>query len=514
MATVLDTTGAAVEDTTGATVQDTAASGSPPPFAAPRSAAPRHPSARRGSARGSAGAPYVYVPVIVSLFTLPHRAVKGIPARRAGTGRGSAGAPYTFIPLVQETSGSTTGSTLTLTFPKATTAGNAVIIALCGYYGGSISGFTVGGAGVTFAKVATSGGYNCEIWAAYGVTESSATVVVTASAAGISAWAYEVAGQITLDQSAGTFAASGTSWSSGATPATIPYPHFVVGLGSVVGNSGTITPTASGWTNGTAYPDVAGASAVGGVSGYRLPPSSGTYTYSGTAASSSGWAAVTAAFLTVPPPGQVGTIWSGYGFNEHASYTGITATFTVPSLSGPDFNSVWVGMGGVYQVGIYQTYSAPAPGGQTSRPWSWWLPGAGEDWNAAAFPTAAGDSLTLTMQLTATDWLMTIVNHTENWSYTEVKSVLSVNIGSIHNNGAGPAQWIFPVTGVEIVIEREAVALPDYGTLTFTNIATTPPVSQPPYPMISADTQIDQYPGPYTVSGSGGSFAMHWVAES
>jgi hypothetical protein len=414
--------------------------------------------------------------------------------------------------LVQETSGSTTGSTLTLTFPAAVTPGNALVIALCGYYDGSVSGFTVGGAGVTFTKVATSGGYNAEIWAAYGVPESSATVTVTASAAGIIGWAYEVAGAVTLDTSAGSYG-DGTSWSSGTAGATIPYPHFVIGLGSLVGGSGSITATADGWTNETAYSDIAGGSVpVGGVCGYQQPSSSGTYAYSGATAVSSGWAAVTAAFLAVATPGQVSAIWGGYVFDEHASYTGITATFTIPACAGGDFNSVWVGLGGVYQVGVYQTYDTSYPGDSWTRPWTWWLPGAGEEWNQDYFPTAAGDTLTLTVEVTTQNWLMTIANSTQGWTYTETKSVLAVNIGSIHDNGAGAAFWPFPLTPAEVIIEKETTELANYGSVTFTAIATTPAATQAPYPIFTANAAIDQYPGAFDLTG--GSFTLNWNAYS
>src|SRR5580698_8953191 len=148
--------------------------------------------------------------------------------------------------LVQQTSGSDTGSTLTLTFPAPDTTGNAVIIALCGYYDGEVSGFAAGGTSVTFTKVATAGGYNAEIWAAYHVPQASATLTVTTTEEGIIAWAYEVAGVVTLDTSAGTHGA-GTSWSSGATAQTIPYQHFVVGLGAMIGNTEGVTADDSGW---------------------------------------------------------------------------------------------------------------------------------------------------------------------------------------------------------------------------------------------------------------------------
>jgi Domain of unknown function (DUF4082) len=421
--------------------------------------------------------------------------------------------------LVQAVHGSTTGTSLTLTFPAPVTVGDAVIVCIAGFYDGTVSSIALGTSGGAFTHSGSSGGTggnNAGIYANFGAAQSAATLTITTSAAGILAYAYEVAGAaICLDAIEGG-TGTGTSWSSGATAETIPYPHFIVGIGSVIANTGTITATGSGWTNEAAITDVVGAGshAIGAVSGYQQAQSSGTYTYNGTSGSSSAWGAVTAAFLVVPPPAELQTGWGGYVFNEHAAagYTGITATFTVPSLSGGEYDSVWIGMGNVYQVGIYQTYNTSDSGNAANRPWTWWLPGAGEAWNAAAFPIAAGDTLTLTMQLTAENWLMTIGNVTEDWSYTEVKSVLAVNIGSIADNGAGPAIWPYPVLTAEVIIEKETTELPDYGSLLFTEVTTTPAATRLPYPIFTAAGGIDQYPGPFNLAS--GSFTMNWNAYS
>ena len=421
--------------------------------------------------------------------------------------------------LIQAVHGSTTGTSLTLTFPAAVTLGDAVIVCIAGYYDGTVSSVALGTSGGAFAHIGSSGGTggnNAGIYANLSAAQSTTTLTITTSAAGILAYAYEAAGTLWFDVLEGGTGA-GTSWSSGATAETIPYPHFIVGLGSVVANTGSISGPSSGWVNETAITDVVGASshAIGAVSGYRQATTSGTYTYSGTSGSSSAWGAVTAAFLVVPPasphafPAVQGG-WGGYVFDEHASvgYTGITATFTIPPLSGGDYNSIWIGMGNVYQTGVYQTYSTSYSGNSASRPWSWWLPGSGEQWNAAAYPTAAGDTLTLTMQLTSTDWLMTIDNVTEGWSYTEVRSVLAVNIGSVNDDGIGPAFWPYPVKTAEVIIEKETTELANYGSLAFTSITTTPAATLPPYPIFTASTAIDQYPGAYNLAS--GSFSMYW----
>jgi hypothetical protein len=481
----------------------------PAPFAQPRKAAAGRPSARKGAAHAlHPGAPYVYVPPTPSPFIQPLRAIRGRRSARKGTAPGSPVTASTW-PLVQETSGETAGTTLTLTLPKTLTIGNTLLIALAGYYEGSISAITVGGVAATFTQYAYASSNSAQIWGAP-VATASATVAVTTSVGGIIGWAYEVAGSVTLDESAAATGAS-ASWSSGATGTVIPYwTHFTVGLGTTV-STGSITGPASGWVNEAAYTGVAtGGQHAGGVSGWRQGTGATTYTYSGTSGSSSAWGAVTASFLVVPPQGEVQGGWGGYVFSEHAAvgYTGITATFTIPPLTGGDYNSIWIGMGNVYQTGVYQTYSTSYSGNSASRPWSWWLPGSGEQWNAAAYPTAAGDTLKLTMQLTSTDWLMTIDNQTEGWSYTEVRSVLAVNIGSIDDDGIGPAVWPYPVKSAEVIIEKETTELANYGSIAFTSITTTPAATLAPYPIFTASTAIDQYPGAYNLAS--GSFSMYW----
>lgn len=417
-------------------------------------------------------------------------------------------------PLVQETSNSATGKTLTLTFDAAVTAGNSVVVAVAGYYDGTVTDIALGTSSDQFEHVGGAGGTggnNAGIFAAYDVAGGTTKLTIIASAAGILAWAYEVTGAVVaVDETAGDYGSSGKAWSSGATGQTAGYQHFVVGVAAVIDNAGSITGPAT-WTNGTAYQNVVGANSysVGGVSGYLAPSTPGSYTYSGTSASSSAWGAFTVAFL-VSPTGSTQPGWGGYLFDEHPAYTGVSATFTIPEVSGGQYDSVWVGLGNVYQVGLYQTYDTSQPGNSSTRPWSWWLPGSGEQWRASAYPTSAGDLITLAMELTDDSWLMTITNNTQGWTVTERKSVLAVNIGSINNNGAGTAFWPYPVRTAEVIIEREDVELPNYTSLTFTGITTTPPVSEAPSPIFTVNETVDQYPGSY----SEGSFTMIWHGYS
>lgn len=418
--------------------------------------------------------------------------------------------------LVQETSGSTTGSSLTLTLGSAATVGNGIIIAVSGFSGSTVSGITIGGTGSLFTELAAAGSttYNAQIWYCATGSVSSTTIVISAGASGIIAYAYEVQGTITPDQNEWSYNGTGTTWSSATTGTTLPIQEFVVGIGASYGTSNTtIAATASGWTSESAINSVyVGSDYYGAVSGYRQQAySSATYVYSGTLSGSTGWGAVTATF--VPMSTQTG--WGGVVFTEHSSYTGISATFTIPTLSGESGSiaSVWVGLGNVYQTGIYLEYDTSNTGNALTFPWSWWIPGAGELWDTTSYPTKAGDQLRLSIQLTSTNWLMTIANNTEGWSYTETKSVLAVNIGSIQNSGAGPTTWPYPLAQAEIIIEKEGASTnPDYGSIAFTSITTTPSIVNAPNPILTVNTDIDQYPGQFNVSN--GSFTMYWNGYS
>lgn len=420
--------------------------------------------------------------------------------------------PLVRIGLIQLWGGASTGSSLTVTLPQHTTVGSGIVVATCGFYGGSVSSITINSIGELFTNVAASVN-NAQLWLYENNTQVAPSITVNTSTAGVIVYVYEVSPQLALDAGSAD-SGTGTTWTSLATNETIPGRHFTIGIGTIVSNSGTITPTSSGWTNEGAFTNIigAGSHAIGGVTGYKVSTSASTYTYSGTSATSSAWGAATVSFLNIPSPVSYQPGWGGYVFNEHSSYTGITATFTIPSLSSNQYDSVWVGLGNVYQVGIYQTYNTSYSGNSVSRPFTWWLPGAGESWNQVSYPTAAGDVLTISVQLTSQDWYMTITNTTQSWTYTDVKSVLSVNIGSINNDGAGPSVWPYPVGQAEVIIERTGVPLPDYGSVAFTNIQTTPAIASLPEPVYTINTVIDQYPGVFSLTGN--SFTMYWNGAS
>lgn len=436
-----------------------------------------------------------------------------------GTSSGGGGGGSS-TPVVQVKSGETSGTSLTLTFDAPLTAGNKLVIATTGYYGGALEHFIMDDLDITFLKCADSGDataeHNAQIWSCDDPPIGATQVTVTSSVGGLACWAYEVNGQVVTADLAIGAQGSGASWSSGATGTTIPYPHVIVGVAARYSlTGGTITgPAAGGWTNETPYNNLAsGTMHFSAVSGYQEAEGSGSYTYSGSQSNSSAWGAACVAFLA-NPSGGFDPGWGGYVFTEHAGvgYTGISATWTVPPLTGGAANSVWVGIGEVYQCGMYHVYDTSFPEDTSCWLWTEMLPGGGYEWSPVSFPVSAGDSLTCSMRLTETDWYLTITNNTKGWSYTDVKSVLSINIGSIHNNGAGPGQWPYPVGQAEVIIEDEGHAdCANYGALTFTEITTVPAATQQPVICFTGNKEIPQYPGPYSADSNGvGTFTMHW----
>jgi hypothetical protein len=211
-------------------------------------------------------------------------------------------------------------------------------------------------------------------------------------------------------------------------------------------------------------------------------------------------------------------IWGGAVFvGSSAPTTSITATFTVPPLKGRpgSYASVWVGIGDVMQTGIYLIYDSTQPGNAACSPWTWFISGngAGEIWagnvfnaGTAYFPVSAGDSLTLTLSLDSSYWYATQVNHTRGWRYEQKQSVQAVNIAS--------SVWNFPYRDCEVIIENENTGtekpvynLPDYGTVTFTDIAAVPAIDPSSILYLSsAQTKVDQSPGIY----ADGTLTMKW----
>jgi len=199
------------------------------------------------------------------------------------------------------------------------------------------------------------------------------------------------------------------------------------------------------------------------------------------------------------------TIWGGIQCNSaNAPVTSITATFTVPTLSGQagSEGSIWVGIGNIFQTGIYSFYDTGHSGNNnTLTSWTWFIAGNGASqfWNTALYPSSAGDVMTLTLALSGNYWVSTQSNATQSWTYTNSTPVQAVGIATLG--------WQYPQNDAVVIIENENSNLPNYGTLTFSNISMTPaidPANITYLTTVGAHTQ--QTPGTL----SGGAFTMTW----
>ena len=248
--------------------------------------------------------------------------------------------------IIQETSGSSSTATLTLTFTNNLTYGNGIVVCVTSYLAwisGNIVSVT-SGSGDTFQAATYDTHFgNAIFWtpAAYGGT-NTVTITVTAGYGdtitdGIFGYAYEVPPLASLDKQATTQVTTGglTSWASGTTAATTSANELWVGY-AVTYNAttagGTITgPGSGGWVNQTplaANPVHIGSNYFNVISGYQFPGSTGTVTYSGTCSSQAQTSAQVAAFiLATPPSGQTGFI------SASDSYTPVTATGPSATLS-------------------------------------------------------------------------------------------------------------------------------------------------------------------------------------
>jgi hypothetical protein len=220
--------------------------------------------------------------------------------------------------LVQSVSGTTTGTTISLTLPQNTAAGNCLIITVVTSAtpaNPTVSGITLGGSAGNFAQAATAGSTGADaqtsfIWAdpncAGGQTAISISLT-TGNTGSANATAMEWSGlalSSVTDQTAGSpNGTSSTSWSSTASGTTTQ--AFEVAIGCVgafnASGIGTITGPSSPWTNLTQ--ETSASTHVGLLTGYQVLSSTGTVTYSGTFAATSAYAALVVTFKAVAPTG-------------------------------------------------------------------------------------------------------------------------------------------------------------------------------------------------------------------
>lgn len=212
--------------------------------------------------------------------------------------------------LAHSTQGSTnTSGPLTITIP-ATTAGNALIVAI-NTDGTSanpvVSGVTLGGSGTGWVKVAQFGNAlysDCEIWANFNVAAGQTSVAISLSGGvgsiQITADVYEWSGLAnpatdTYPPGASTNTGA-TSWSSGTSASLSSVTDIAIGIVATAAATTITGPATGGWTNLTQQ---TGANTAV-KSGYTTTPASGGVAYAGTFSASSPYTALAATFKAKP----------------------------------------------------------------------------------------------------------------------------------------------------------------------------------------------------------------------
>lgn len=150
--------------------------------------------------------------------------------------------------------------------------------------------------------------------------------------------------------------------------------------------------------------------------------------------------------------------WSGYAAAGAGSYTSVTGTWTVPSVtattSGAD--ATWVGIGGVNSRDLIQagTQATVSGGVVQYDAWVEMLPASSRPVNLAV---SAGDTVTVTItQQSGDQWSITIKNDTSGNRYATTVTYQST---------LSSAEWVQEAPSVG----RGTVALDQFGSLNFTN---------------------------------------------
>jgi len=278
------------------------------------------------------------------------------------------------INVVQDNTGNNgfgpAGTTVTVTLPSGTTAGNCLVVAV-GATEESASLPTVSSVKlgtVNLAKAAGAGNSSadssdCEWWVLPNIAAGQTTVTVTVSATSfITATAYEVSGVVlsspvdqTQSNSSGT---TGSDWTSNSTAGTSQANEIWFGAVAAWSNGAYTGP--DGWNN-----NLQGPTEIL-LTGYQVVSTTGTAEYSGSQSGDTdnvGWAAAVITLKGLPPPpfitttnvpgGAAGEAYS-FTFGASGGTPGYSWAVTSGSLPpGLTLSSAGVASGTPTTAGVY-----------------------------------------------------------------------------------------------------------------------------------------------------------------
>ena len=212
--------------------------------------------------------------------------------------------------IVQVKQGSSALATLTVTLDASTTAGNTLIVAVASS-GTSTNpttfAVTLGGSAGNFAQDSASGSSSDAaggaVWRDSNCAGGQTAVAITGTggvgtiATTATVWECDDLAVSPFDQTAGSLAASGTTWTSTATPATTQATERC--FGAVFGvNPSTVTVTgpSSPWVNQAQVSQAQGTSNCVWMAGTLDLAATGAQTYNGTFSLGEQWVAKVATY--------------------------------------------------------------------------------------------------------------------------------------------------------------------------------------------------------------------------
>lgn len=150
---------------------------------------------------------------------------------------------------------------------------------------------------------------------------------------------------------------------------------------------------------------------------------------------------------------------------EGDSFASVTSTFTVPTLSGTNRLSIWVGVGDTlqqnYVLGGGIVYN------NTLKSFSAYWPGPATD-TTTAVPVANGNSIVVTVSVATAGGTVTVENKTQNKKTTQMLAapvgVDPLELTALAANFFVQAYQVTP---------GQLVQTPSYGTVSFTAITAT-----------------------------------------
>ena len=190
--------------------------------------------------------------------------------------------------------------------------------------------------------------------------------------------------------------------------------------------------------------------------------------------------------------------WSGYA--ETGRFTGVTGTWTVPSVAAtntPTYSSAWIGVDGFNDADLIQTGTEQDYYGGAAHYVAWWeiLPSSETQLSPSLYPVAPGDRMSGSIYETSASvssragffghrssqhvWVVSVADTTRGWSFSTNQS---------YNGPGSSAEWVIeaPEVGGSVATLAQYTVSPPANTGDFDNAGTLATVVSGGTPTFSA----------------------------